>query len=425
MPPHRCRRCEAAPRRSKPLEAASPLPHSSFHPEAPRGARAFPRRAPPPLRFPVAGVDPLLRGPHRSKPHEVAQSSLITVEPAALNPSARPLHRARRSQSLEAALALAARRPAAVLDSKPRHPRPIRLKPRHPRPILSKPRHPRPIRPKPRHPRPVLSKPLHPRPIRPKPRHPRPVLSKPRHPRPIRPKPRHPRPIRRYPCRAAAHDSARDFGRSVDARAPSSTLMARTRGAPSDAASLHLEGRSPVNAAPLSWPFTTAERRRHGPPPSRSQIRGSTVRSQPQRSSVINKARQLLGGEPERESGALLSNETARQVFDSDPERESGALLLNGFRPPSARCTRSPPTNRSTANLRERAVLSSQTTANSRERERAVLSSQMKLDPLAKCSTANLRERAVLSSQTKPPAKYSTTNPRERAVLSSQIKFAR
>ncbi|XP_020086028.1 uncharacterized protein LOC109708632 [Ananas comosus] len=66
------------------------------------------------------------------------------------------------------------------------------------------------------------------------------------------PKPRHPRPIRRCPCRAAAHDSARDLGRSVDARAPSSTLMARTRGVPSDAASLHLEGHSPVDAAPLS-----------------------------------------------------------------------------------------------------------------------------------------------------------------------------
>ncbi|XP_020080704.1 uncharacterized protein LOC109704361 [Ananas comosus] len=39
---------------------------------------------------------------------------------------------------------------AAVLDSKPRHPRPICLKPRHPRPILSKPRHPRQVRPKPR-----------------------------------------------------------------------------------------------------------------------------------------------------------------------------------------------------------------------------------------------------------------------------------
>nr|CAD1824660.1 unnamed protein product [Ananas comosus var. bracteatus] len=168
---------------------------------------------------------------------------------------------------------------------------------------------------------------------------PRPILSKPRHPQPIRPKPRHPRPIRRCPCRAAAHDSARDLGQSVDARAPSSTLMARTRRVPSDAASLHLEGRSPVDAALLSWPFTAAERRRHGPPPSRSQIRGSTVRSQPQRSSVINKARQLLDGEPERESGALLSNEAARQVFDSDPERESGALLSNGFRPPNARCT--------------------------------------------------------------------------------------
>nr|CAD1817259.1 unnamed protein product [Ananas comosus var. bracteatus] len=150
MPPHRCRRCEAAPRRSKPLEAALPLTHSSFHLEAPRGARAFPRCAPPPLRFPVAGVDPLLRGPHRSKPHEVAQSSLITVEPAALNPSARPLHRARRPQSLEAAPTLAARRPVAVLDSKPRYPRPICLKPRHLRPILSKPRHPRQVRPKPR-----------------------------------------------------------------------------------------------------------------------------------------------------------------------------------------------------------------------------------------------------------------------------------
>ncbi|XP_020082840.1 uncharacterized protein LOC109706440 [Ananas comosus] len=159
------------------------------------------------------------------------------------------------------------------------------------------------------------SKPRHPQLICLKPRHPRPIRPKPRHPLPIRPKPRHPRLIRRCPCRTAAHDSARDLSRSVDARAPSSTLMARTRGVPSDAASLHLEGRNPVDAPPLSWPFTAAEYRRHDPPPSRSQIRGSTVGSQPQRSSGISKARQLL---------------------DGDPERESGALLSNGFRPPSA-----------------------------------------------------------------------------------------
>ncbi|XP_020091587.1 uncharacterized protein LOC109712441 [Ananas comosus] len=159
-----------------------------------------------------------------------------------------------------------------------------------------------------------------------KPRHPRPIFSKPRHPRSIRPKPRHPRPIRRCLCRAAAHDSARDLGRSVDTRAPSSTLMARTRGVPSDAASLHLEGRSPVDATSLLWPFTAAERRRHGPPSSRSQIRGSTVRSQPQWSSVINKAASCSTAILRERAVLSSQTDSARQVPD-----------VPGVRPPTAR----------------------------------------------------------------------------------------
>nr|CAD1820174.1 unnamed protein product [Ananas comosus var. bracteatus] len=47
-------------------------------------------------------------------------------------------------------------------------------------------------------------------------------------------------------------------------------------------------------------------------------------------------AHQPLDGEPERESGVLLSNERP-QVFDDESERESGALLSNKVRPLIAR----------------------------------------------------------------------------------------